>query len=61
MVSGGTLQLGDGTPSHDGVLSANYGITNNASLVYNLYGQQTFSGSVGGWEAWRKPGSVCLS
>ena len=42
-ISGGTLQLGDGTGGHDGSLStsATSGVTDNAALVYNLYGSET--------------------
>jgi fibronectin-binding autotransporter adhesin len=46
IVSAGTLQLGDGTTGHDGSLSSN--ITDNAALVYNLFGAQTAAYSIGG-------------
>jgi autotransporter-associated beta strand protein len=39
-ITAGTLQLGDGTAGHDGSLATS-GITGNASLVYNLNGNQT--------------------
>ncbi|MEI6644519.1 MAG: autotransporter-associated beta strand repeat-containing protein [bacterium] len=45
-ISTGTVQLGDGTTGHDGSLAS--GITNNAALVYNLYGSQTASYGVSG-------------
>ena len=47
-ISGGTLQLGDGTFGDDGKLSASGGIVNNANLVYNLYGNQTYGGAISG-------------
>ena len=46
-VSAGTLQLGDGTSGHDGSI-AGASIVNNAALVYNLYGNQTYSGAISG-------------
>jgi fibronectin-binding autotransporter adhesin len=45
-ISGGTLQMGNGVSGYDGVLPA--GITNNAALVYNIAGNQTYSGALGG-------------
>ncbi|MGA2259487.1 MAG: autotransporter-associated beta strand repeat-containing protein, partial [Thermoguttaceae bacterium] len=45
-VSGGTLQLGDGTAGHDGSIAGD--ITNNSALVYNLNGNQTYAGSISG-------------
>ena len=45
-ISGGTLQLGDGVAGHDVALTG--GIVNNAALVYNLNGSQTYAGSVSG-------------
>ena len=47
-ISGGTLQLGDGTAGHDGSVAAAGGIVNNADLIYNLNGSQTYSGAIGG-------------
>jgi len=46
-VSGGTLQLGDGTSGHDASLSTS-GITSNAALVYNLFGRQTANYPISG-------------
>ena len=49
LVSGGTLQLGDGINGHDGSLSSAGGaITDNATLAYDLYGSQTYSGVISG-------------
>ncbi len=42
-ISAGTLQLGDGTTGHDGKLANGVTITDNAALVYNLFGSQTYS------------------
>jgi autotransporter-associated beta strand protein len=48
-ISAGTLQLGDGTTAaHDGSLNAGGGITNNAALVFNIVGSQTYSGAISG-------------
>ena len=46
-VTAGTLQLGTGSNSQDGSLSSGT-IANSAALVYNLYGNQTYSGAIGG-------------
>ena len=45
-ISTGTLQLGDGTTGHNGSVSD--GITDNAALVFDLSGSQTYSGVVSG-------------
>jgi fibronectin-binding autotransporter adhesin len=59
-VSGGTLQLGDGISGHDGSLNSTAGITNNASLVYNLSGSQSYSGVIGGFGTLTKTGNGVL-
>ena len=51
-VSGGTLQLGNGVTGYDGLIAGN--IVNNAALVYNLSGNQTYSGVINGTAAWRR-------
>ena len=38
-ISGGTLQLGDGTNGHDGSLAGN--MTNNWAMVYDLTARRT--------------------
>ena len=45
-ISGGTLQLGNGVSGFDGVLPT--GILNNASLAYDIAGNQTYSGALSG-------------
>ena len=45
-VSAGTLQMGDGTPGHDTVLSGN--IANNGTVIVNLNGNQTYGGTISG-------------
>jgi autotransporter-associated beta strand protein len=46
-ISGGTLQIGDGTAGHDGSL-ASPGIVNNANLVFNLSGTSAYIGTISG-------------
>ncbi|MGA2253351.1 MAG: autotransporter-associated beta strand repeat-containing protein [Thermoguttaceae bacterium] len=61
-VSGGTLQLGDGSPGHDGI-SLSSSILNNAALVFNLNGFQSYSGAISGNGSLTKtgPGTLVLS
>ena len=62
VISGGTLQLGDGTIGDDGsVVSAN--ITNNSALVYNLAGGSTAGYVISGSGSLTKagPGTLTLS
>ena len=47
-ISGGTLQLGDGTSGHDGTINATSGVTNNATLAYNLHGNQSVAYAISG-------------
>ena len=60
-ISGGTLQLGDGTAGHDGFLATSR-ITNNAALVYSLYGNQIPTYPIGGTGSVTKsgPGTLVL-
>jgi len=60
--SGGTLQLGNGNSGTDGSL-ASANITNTGALVYNLYGNQVYAGSIGGAGTLTKlgPGKLTLS
>ncbi len=59
-ISAGTLQLGDGTSGHDGVVSATGGIIDVASLVYNLYGTESYSGAISGRGSLTKTGTGTL-
>ncbi|MGO9113326.1 MAG: beta strand repeat-containing protein, partial [Thermoguttaceae bacterium] len=58
-VSGGTLQLGDGTQGDDGSIAGK--IVNNAALVYNLYGSQVYSGQISGNGSLTKTGTGTLT
>jgi len=58
-VSGGTLQLGDGTPGHDGSIAGNF--INNTALVYNLSGNQTYAGQINGSGSMTKTGNGTLT
>jgi fibronectin-binding autotransporter adhesin len=58
-ISGGTLQLGDGTSGDDGSLTTS-GITNSAALVYNLFGTQTATYPISGSGTLSKVGGGTL-
>ena len=58
-ISGGALQLGDGTSGHDGSL-ASQTIVDNANLIYNLAGTSTYNGSISGSGNLAKSGSGTL-
>ena len=58
-INGGTLQLGDGTAGHDVSLSGN--VVDNAVLVYNLQGSQTYSGAISGSGSLTKTGIGTLT
>jgi autotransporter-associated beta strand protein len=58
-ISAGTLQLGTGASGQDGSLSSN--INNNSALVYNLAGNQTFSGAIRGTGTVSKTGNGSLT
>ena len=47
-VSAGTLQLGTGAAGHDGSINSTSGVTNNATLFYNLAGPQTIGYGING-------------
>ena len=51
-ISRGTLQLGNGTSGEDGSIGSGApsgsGVTDNAALVYNLYGRQAAAYAIGG-------------
>jgi autotransporter-associated beta strand protein len=46
-ISGGTLQLGDGSSGHDGTL-ASPNIVNHSNLVFSLAGSSSYSGAISG-------------
>jgi len=60
-ISGGTLQLGDGTAGHDGSVAGN--IVDNAALVYNLNSNRTYAGVINGFGSVTKtgPGTLTLT
>ena len=61
-VGGGTLQLGNGAVGNDGALNAiSGGVSDNATLVYNLYGGQTASYSISGTGSLTKTGQGLLN
>lgn len=59
VISGGTLQLGDGTSGRDGTVIGN--IQNNAALVYNLYSTQTVNAVISGSGSVTKTGVGTLT
>jgi autotransporter-associated beta strand protein len=60
-INGGTLQLGDGTSGHDGSIAGTSGVTDNAALVYNLFGNQTASYAISGSGSVTKTGAGKLT
>jgi autotransporter-associated beta strand protein len=60
-INAGTLQLGDGTSGHDGSLPSITTVTNNASLVYNLFGAQTAGYVISGSGTLTKSGIGALT
>ena len=59
-INAGTLQLGDGTPGHDGTIAGS-SIVNQATLTYNLSGSQTYAGVISGSGNVLKSGSGMLT
>ena len=60
-VKAGTLQLGDGTNGHDGSIANTSGVTNNAALVYNVFGNQTVNYGIAGAGTFTKSGAGTLT
>ena len=58
-VSGGTLQMGDGTPGHDTLLAGN--IANNGAVVLNMNANQTYGGTISGGGSLTKGGTGTLT
>ena len=58
-VSGGTLEIGSGTS--DGSIAASSSMVDNATVVYNLLGGQSFSGVIGGSGVLVKSGTGMLT
>jgi autotransporter-associated beta strand protein len=61
-ISAGTMQIGTGAAGNDGTVTSAT-INNNGSLVYNLYGNQTYSGLILGSGSFLKggPGTLTLA
>ena len=55
------LQLGDGTVGHDGSVTASSGVTDNGSLIYNLFGSQSAGYVISGSGSVSKSGAGTLT
>ena len=60
-IGGGTLQLGTGLAGQDGTIANTSGVTNNAALVYNLYGNQSAAYGISGGGSLTKLGQGQLT
>ena len=59
IITGGAVQIGDGTSGHDGWITGP--ITDNSWLVYNVAGSQICSSAIGGSGCLQKAGSGTLT
>ena len=57
-ISAGTVQLGNGAGGNDGSIAGN--IINNAALVYDLFGSQTYGGAISGTGSLTQAGTAAL-
>ncbi len=55
-ISGGTLQLGDGTDGNDGSIAFSPNIVNNGILIYNRFGDFDYGGQISGTGSLTKTG-----
>jgi fibronectin-binding autotransporter adhesin len=62
-INGGTLQLGTGASGQDGSIANTSGVTNNAALLFNLFGSQTANYAITGSGSVTKsgPGTLTLN
>ena len=61
-IGGGTLQLGSGASSQDGSINSTSSVTDNAALVYNLFGNQNINNyAIGGTGSLVKLGQGMLT
>ena len=60
-ISNGTLQLGTGAVGQDGSIGNTSSLTNNAALVYNLYGNQTAGYNISGTGSLTKNGAGTIT
>jgi fibronectin-binding autotransporter adhesin len=60
-IANGTLQLGDGTPGHDGSVNLTNGIANNGTLAFNYHAPQTIAAAISGTGTIAQLGAAALT
>ncbi len=61
IITAGTLQLGTGATGLDGSISNSPSVADGGTLAFNLFGPQTYSGSIGGGGTVTKAGAGTLT
>ena len=61
IITAGTLQLGTGATGNDGSISNSPSVADAGTLAFNLFGAQTYAGSIGGGGAVTKAGAGTLT